>query len=108
MKMNKANRKVMNFFSSLSDETRLKILMSMAMGKKNVGEIYSFVGKETMTLSAISHQLKTLADLGIVSFKRDGQEKYYELSDKYCWCILRDVFRQFNNDIQIKCKKCGK
>lgn len=108
MKTSEANEKVMNFFSSLANETRLKILLSIARGKKNVGEIYSFVGKDKMTLSAISHQLKTLADLRIVSSKKEGKEKYFELSENYCWCILRDTFKQFNNNIQIKCKKCRK
>lgn len=102
-----AKKKVLNFFASLSDETRLKILLSMANGKKNVGEIYEFVGRETMTLSAISHQLKTLSDLNIVISNKEGQEKYFELSPNYCWCILRDVFSQFDDKIKIKCKKCG-
>src|SRR3989344_866065 len=99
-----AKRNALIFFSSLADETRLKILLSMANEKKNVGEIYDFVGRNTMSLSAISHQLKQLSDLGIVRSERNGQEIYYELSEKYCWCILRDVFKQFNQDIQIKCK----
>lgn len=103
-----AKKNALAFFSSLADETRLKILLSMANGKKNVGEIYEFVGRNKMTLSAISHQLKMLSDSGIVSYKKDGKEKYFELSGKYCWCILRDVFKQFNNSIKIKCKKCGK
>ena len=107
-KQKEIDKKVMNFFSSLADETRLKILLSMANEKKNVGEIYDFVGRDKMTLSAISHQLKQLSDLGIVKSEKQGQEKYYELSENYCWCILRDVFKQFNSSIQIKCKKCGK
>ena len=69
-----ARKKVSNFFSSLADETRLKILLSIANEKKNVGEIYDFVGRNTMSLSAISHQLKQLSDLGIVRSERNGQE----------------------------------
>jgi len=103
-----ARKNVLNFFSSLADETRLKILLSIANEKKNVGEIYNFAGKNTMTLSAISHQLKTLSDLGIVTSNKEGQEKYFELSDNFCWCILKDAFKQFDCDIKIKCKKCEK
>ena len=103
-----AENKVHAFFSSLADSTRLKILLSMANCRRNVGDIYNFVGKNTMTLSAVSHQLKQLSDLGIVSFKKEGKEKYFELSDNFCWCILRDAFKQFNTNIKIKCKKCGK
>lgn len=108
-KINETSTKnVLDFFSSLADETRLKILMSMAIEKKNVGEIYEFVGKNTMTLSAISHQLKQLSDLGIVISEKKGKERYLELSDKFCWCVLRDAFSQFGKKIEIKCKKCGK
>ena len=98
--------KVLNFFSSLSDPTRLKILLSIAKEPKNVNEIYRFVGKNKMTLSAISHQLTQLTNLSIVSYEKKGKEKFFELSDNFCWCILRDAFKQFDNNIKIECKKC--
>ncbi len=103
-----SEKKVMQFFSSLSDKTRLHILLSIAKNPKTVNEIYDFVGRDKMTLSAISHQLRQLNDLGIVSYKKVGKEKFFELSDKFCWCVLRDAFLQFNTDIKIKCKKCSK
>ena len=98
----------MQFFSSLADKTRLHILLSIAENPKNVNEIYNFVGRDKMTLSAISHQLKQLNDIGIVIYRKDGKEKFFELSDKFCWCILRDAFSQFNTNIKINCKKCEK
>lgn len=108
MQIRESETKVMQFFSSLADETRLHILLSIAENPKTVNEIYDFVGRNKMTLSAISHQLKQLSDQGIVVSEKKGKEKYYELSDRFCWCILRDAFKQFNNDLQIRCKKCEK
>ncbi len=102
----KISHDVMQFFASLADETRLKIILSIAEKPRSVNEIYNFVGKEKMTLSAISHQLKTLSDLDIIFSIKKGKEKYFELSDKFCWCVLRDAFSQFNSNIKIKCKKC--
>ncbi len=102
-----SEKKVMQFFSSLADETRLHILLCIAENPKTVNQIYYFVGKNKMTLSAISHQLKQLNDLGIVTYKRVGKEKFFELSNKFCWCILRNAFSQFHTDIKIKCKKCS-
>ncbi len=99
--------KIMNFFSCLADETRLRIILSMAEKPKTVNEIYDAVGREKMTLSAISHQLKLLNNLNIVSYNKKGKEKFFELSDKFCWCILRDAFKQFGDNIKIECKKCG-
>lgn len=108
MKTEEAEKKVMEFFSSLADETRLHILLSIAENPKTVNEIYDFVGRDKMTLSAISHQLTQLNNLGIVIYTKKGKEKYFELSDKFCWCILKDTFSQFNKEISINCKKCAK
>ncbi len=101
-----AKQKVINFFASMADETRLKILLAIAKEPRCVTVIHEFVGKEKMTLSAVSHQLKSLSDMGIVKNIKKGKEKYYELSENFCWCILRDAFKQFGNNIEIKCKKC--
>lgn len=106
MKTKESEQKVMRFFSSLADKTRLHILLSIAEKPRNVNQIYDFVGREKMTLSAISHQLRQLSDLGIVTFKKSGKEKLFRLSDKYCWCILRDTFSQFGDKIKIHCEKC--
>lgn len=71
-----------------------------------MNEIYTLVGRDKMTLLAISHQLKQLADLEIVEYKKQGKEKWFKLSNRYCWCILRDAFEQFGNKINIRCEKC--
>ena len=102
-----ASNRVMQFFSSLADQTRLNIILSIARAPKNVGEIHKFVGEDKMTLSAISHQLKQLNDVGIIRYEKKGKEKFFELSDKFCWCVLRDAFEQFGKEINIKCKKCS-
>lgn len=104
----RVNRRVMNFFSSLSDETRLKILLSLTDGKKSVGEIHKFVGENKMGLSAISHQLKQLSDTGIVFSERNGKEKIFQLTGDFCWCILRDAFKHFSGEKAVECEKCSK
>ena len=94
--------KAVQFFSSLSDKTRLTILMSLVDGSKTVTEIYSLVGNH-ISLSAISHQLASLHDQSIVKFEKNGREKHYALSDELCWCILKDSFVHFRGE--CKCKK---
>lgn len=103
-----AEKKVLNFFASLSDVTRIHILLSIAEDAKTVNEIHNFVGKEKMTLSAVSHQLRQLLDTGIVTYEKKGKERKYQLSDQFCWCILRDAFKQFGGKISVNCKKCEK
>jgi len=89
-------KKIVNFFSALSDETRLKILLSLVDGPKNVSNIHKYVGKE-ITISAISHQLKLLNNLDIIEYKKKGREKNYSLSGDFCWCILRDAVKYFDH-----------
>ena len=101
-----AKKKILQFFSSLADETRLKILTSLIDGKKSVNEIYSQVGREKVTLSAVSHQLAKLEDLGFVSSEKNGKRKNFQLSDNFCWCILRDAYSHFNSGKHISCPKC--
>jgi len=88
-------KKTTQFFAALSDETRLKILLSISDEPKTVNKIHESIGKEKITLSAVSHQLKKLADLEIVVYKKKGKEKTFNLSDKFCWCILKDVLKHF-------------
>jgi len=107
MNQEQTEKNVMQFFASLADKTRLHILLSIAQKSRTVNEIYDFVGRDKITLSAISHQLRQLSDIGIIIYKRNGKEKLFELSDKFCWCILKDAFKQFDKDIKINCKKCS-
>ncbi len=92
----KVNKKVLLFFSALSDETRLKILTSLSEGEKTVSEIHRSLGKNEITLSAISHQLKQLQNIDIISSKRKGREKIYSLSGDFCWCTLKNTIKHFN------------
>ena len=101
-----SDRKLAGFFSVLADETRLKILMSLIDGPKTVNGIHSAVGKDKITLSAISHQLKQLNDQSVVAYNKKGREKYFELSDEFCWCILRSAVNHFK--AETKCRECSK
>lgn len=96
--------KILKFFSSLSDKTRLKIVISLSKGNKTVTEVFNDIS-ENVTLSAISHQLKLLSDLNIVKFEKSGRERYYSLSNDFCWCILNDAFNHYNGKCKCSMKK---
>lgn len=104
--MQHINKKIIQFFSVLSDETRLRILLSLVERSKTVNQIYSDIGKDRMTLSAISHQLKDLVNLDIVNYEKKGREKILHLSNAFCWCILKDAFNHFHD--AKKCPACSK
>lgn len=67
-------------FSLLSDPTRINIFKVLTREKEPcVGRISEMTG---VSLSAISHQLKKLELLGIISRCRYGQE--------ICYCLNKD------------------
>ncbi len=91
-------KKSKSFFSALADETRLKILTSLQNSPKTVNELHKALSGQKITLSAVSHQLTYLANLGVIEYKKQGKQKTFSLSDRFCWCILRDVLRHFREN----------
>ncbi|MBS3123355.1 winged helix-turn-helix transcriptional regulator [Candidatus Woesearchaeota archaeon] len=96
--------KITEFFSCLSDETRLKIILSILEKPKTVNEIHQILGEEKLTLSAVSHQLTLMNNLGIVEFEKNGRSKSFRLSGQFCWCILRKALGHFEE--KGGCKSC--
>ena len=93
--MDNKYKQTTKFFSTLADETRLKILLSLSEKPKQVNDIHNSLDKENITLSAVSHQLKYLSDLDIIIYEKKGKGKIFKLSNHFCWCILRDVLNHF-------------
>jgi len=89
------NKKLVKFFSAMADETRIKIIISISKSPKTVNDIHKNSDK-TLTLSAISHQLKLLENSDIVKYEKKGRERYYSLSGDFCWCMLKDAIKHFN------------
>jgi ArsR family transcriptional regulator, zinc-responsive transcriptional repressor len=75
---------------SLSDENRLRILLSLNGGKKTVSAIV-----EEMKLSQplVSHHLKELRRCLLVKVERKGLFVYYEIADDRIIHIVRQLAR---------------
>jgi DNA-binding transcriptional ArsR family regulator len=58
-------------FSALSDETRRNMLIMLAKGEANVGEL---AAPFAMSLPAVSKHLKILEEAGLVSRRKNGRE----------------------------------
>jgi len=91
--------KILKLFSIISDNTRLKIMMSLldvsqcpgsesaqcgkcltllCMPSKSVGDIAREIDASP---SLVSHQIRVLKDQGLVSSKKEGLKVYYRLKD---------------------------
>ena len=78
--------RVAELFKVFGDETRMKILLLIYKNSMNVSEIAAGIG---MTLSAISHQLKTLKTARLVKSQKLGKEVFYELDDEHVESIVK-------------------
>ena len=74
-------------FGALSDPTRVRIVSLLLRAELCVCDLAAALG---MSQSAISHQLRTLRDLRLVRWRREGRQIFYALDDEH----VADLFRR--------------
>ncbi|HEX21634.1 MAG TPA: ArsR family transcriptional regulator [Actinobacteria bacterium] len=67
-------------FKVLGDPTRIKIIYILSVEELCVCDIAGVLG---LSVSAVSHQLRTLRNLKLVKFRREGKMAYYSLDDAH-------------------------
>jgi DNA-binding transcriptional ArsR family regulator len=67
-------------FKAMGDPTRLKILWALSLGEMCVCDIAALLG---ISESAVSHQLRTLRLLDLVTNRREGTILHYRLNDHH-------------------------
>ena len=83
------NLRIVAFVSkSLSDENRLRILLSLCNGKKTVSTI---VEKMNLSQPLVSHHLKELRRSLLVKVERKGLFVYYQIADERIIAIVRQL-----------------
>jgi DNA-binding transcriptional ArsR family regulator len=73
---------------ALATPSRLRILARLHGGPCSVGELAADVAMEP---SAVSHQLRTLRHLGLVTGRRNGRQVRYELYDEHVAQLLEEA-----------------
>ncbi len=71
---------VSELFRTLGDPTRIRIISALMDGEMNIGSIANAVG---MSISAISHQMRSLRQMRIVRYRKSGRMVYYCLDDAH-------------------------
>lgn len=82
-------QQVSKFFKSISDPTRLRILLALSEQEMNVSSITEKLGMEQ---SAVSHQLKSLRENRLVKSRKEGKSVVYSLDDQHVVDILEETF----------------
>ena len=67
-------------FAAIADPTRLRIISALAKGELCVCDLAATIG---LSESAVSHQLRTLRQRGLVQVRRSGRLAYYALDDEH-------------------------
>ncbi|MCL4473591.1 MAG: metalloregulator ArsR/SmtB family transcription factor [Actinobacteria bacterium] len=67
-------------FQVMSDPTRLRIISILADGELCVCDIASAL---SMTVSAVSHQLRTMRMAQLVKYRKEGRIAFYSLDDDH-------------------------
>lgn len=87
--------KLAEFFKAFSDPGRLKIIQSLANRDLCVCDICDIV---EMSQSAVSHQLKYLKNINILSCRREGKSIIYSLNDSHILHIYGEGLVHINEE----------
>ena len=80
---------------AMANETRLKILCSLAAGEMPVNQLAEAVGQ---SLSAVSQHLAKLRAEGLVETRRDAQTIYYRATDGVGMAVIDTLCRYFGDE----------
>ncbi|WP_228014377.1 ArsR/SmtB family transcription factor [Fortiea sp. LEGE XX443] len=76
------------FFSFLGDANRLRILSSLAQKELCVSDLAASLD---MSESAVSHQLRNLRAMRLVSYRKQGRNVFYRLHDNHILHLYQAV-----------------
>ncbi len=80
-----ARDRLADVFRALADPTRIRLLMALSQESLCVCDLSEVAG---VSESAVSHQLRTLRDLRLVAWARDGKRAVYRLADDHVRDLL--------------------
>ena len=86
---------VSDFLKIFGDSTRIRILWALHENELCVQGISKIVG---MSISAVSHQLKTLKDAKLVKGRREGKQVFYTLCDEHINLLLDTAIEHITED----------
>ena len=92
--LDKAQR-MAEFFRLLGDPNRLRILSLLAKEDLCVCDLAALL---EMSESAVSHQLRTLRTLRLVSYEKRGRKVFYSLLDRHVLELYRSVAEHLDEE----------
>ncbi len=89
MKSQEAVSALAETFKLLGDPTRIKIAFALSREELCVCDLANLLG---VSQSAVSHSLRTLRQMKLVKFRKEGKIAYYKLDDDHIAHLLEEGF----------------
>lgn len=89
--------RVAGAFWSLADPTRVRIVHALTLAELCNADIAELVG---LTESAVSHQMRELRLLNIVTAQRHGRMVFYRLTDSHVRHVFEDTLRHVKEGLE--------
>lgn len=86
-------QRMSEFLGFLADTNRLRLLSMLADREMCVGDLAIALG---MNESAVSHQLRTLRAIRLVSFRKQGRHVFYRLQDHHVLVFYQAIFEHLD------------
>jgi DNA-binding transcriptional ArsR family regulator len=86
---------VAELFAAFGDTSRVRILSCLAAGDQNVGSLAQTVG---ISESAVSHHMRQLRHLRLVSSRKKGREVYYRIDDPHILTLFWQGVRHIQEE----------
>lgn len=88
-------QRMAEFFSLLGDTNRLRLLSVLVERELCVCDLATILG---MSESAVSHQLRAMRALRLVSYQKRGRKVYYRLQDRHVLELYNSVAEHLDEE----------
>ena len=86
-------RELAETFKVLNDPTRLRIVLALSFEELCVCDLAALIN---VSVSAISHQLRLLKGMKIVTYRKQGKMVYYSLDDSHVANLVNEAINHIN------------
>lgn len=84
--------------ASIGDPTRQQVLLALLSGDYNGSRVGEVAAKSHLSRPSVSHHLKILKDVGLISVRQEGRKHYYYFdSNQPLWAELLSLFQLANS-----------
>ena len=95
----------MDILKAIADDTRMAILQSLKSGPLTVSDIEKLTGKSHSTTS---QQLKSMLNANLLTFRKEGTQKFYQIRDNQIFDMLESISSYLSTSEILSTKKVVK